>query len=164
MNGGWRTRAGRLFPGVLLCAGTGLFACCLLFASVGLVEGVTHRFGEGERLPQESPDQVRTRLAVVGSLLAGAAVGWVMARLGDLARRPGPPPWRSRLARLAAELPLVLGGLCLGVAVLVGVNSRQAVYEVGEEYWRVAIGGAVAGPALLVLGWVWRRRVGRGPS
>jgi hypothetical protein len=149
----------RLLEGVLRLAATGLFVIGVVFFGVSLLfgvpmfmEGVTHREGEGNIARAETPEESQRRLAFVGGLFALAAVGWMLARVGDVYRMPGMARRRFWPARLLAELLLVLGGFGLGIGILVAWGNREAAYQVGDDYNRVGMVGGIAGPILLAVG------------
>jgi hypothetical protein len=160
MSGTWREKAVRL--GATLLLGLGLGACGLgiQFGTLGLVEGVTLLAGEGTRLRPESPEQIRQRLNIVGCLLAAAAAGWLVARVGESLRK-GQRCCRSRLLGLASDELLFLGGACVGLSCLIGSASLQADQPVPSIYYLIAVGAAVGAPGLLAAGVALRRRVDR---
>jgi hypothetical protein len=139
--------------------GVALFLAGVLGGVLVLREGVTGLVGEGERLPPESPEQVRRRLALVGGLFGAMAIGWLLARLGDVHRQAEPRP--PRVARLAAELLLLLGGVGLAVGALVWCGPWSAGYEVPEAYHQLGIAALGSGPVCLGVGWLLFRRSAR---
>ena len=159
MSASWRERAARLGARALFVLGMGVCGLGMWLAVLGLVEGVTLLAGEGTRLREESPEEVRKRLTIIGGLLASAAVGWLLARLGESFRQAPGVPWRRRLATVAAEQLLFLGAACVAVGCLIGGASIQADRPVPSVYFRIALGAAVAAPVLLAAGGVLYRRV-----
>ncbi len=159
MSGTWRERAVRLGANLLLGLGLGACGLGIWLGSLGLVEGVTLLAGEGTRLRPESPEQIRQRLTIIGCLLAGAAVGWLLARLGESFRQARRPSCRCRLLALAGDQLLFLGGACIGLSCLIAGASFQADLPVPKVYYLIAVGAAVAAPALLSAGVALRRRV-----
>jgi hypothetical protein len=145
----------------LMGAGVLVFAGSVLVSAGILMEGVTHRYGEGNIAPPESPAESRQRLVVLAWLLGAAATGWTLARLGDCWRQPEGQRRRLRPMRLVAELCWFLGGVGICIGILVAWGHRLAAYEVNEDYSRVGIGAALAGPVLLLLGCVLYRCWGR---
>ncbi len=160
----WLWALVRLAASALMGVGVIIFAGSALFSTGILMEGITRRSGEGQVEPPEHPEQVRHRLSVVGGLVGAAVAGWALARLGDAYRKPDAQPRRPRAMRLAAELLLLLGGIGLWGAVLVGWGHRLAAHEVPKDYDRVGIGAAVSGPVFLTLGWALYRRSARNPD
>jgi hypothetical protein len=136
--------------------GLALFLAGVLGGVLVLREGVTGLVGEGDRLSPESPEQVRRRLALIGGLFGAMIFGWLLARLGDVYQQP--EPRRPRVARLAAELLLLLGGVGLAVGVLVWCGPWSAGYEVPAVYHQVGIAALGCGSACLGVGWVLFRR------
>jgi hypothetical protein len=139
--------------------GVALFLAGVAGGVLALREGVTGLVGEGDRLPPESPEQVRRRLALVGGLFGAMVCGWLLARLGDVYRRP--EPRRPRAARLTAELLLLLGGVGLAAGVLVWCGPRSAGYEVPDVYRQAGTAALGCGSVCLGLGWVLFRRSAR---
>jgi len=121
--------------------------------------GVTGLVGEGDQLPLESPEQVRRRLALIGGLFGAMVFGWLLARLGDVYRQC--EPRRPRVARLVAELLLLLGGVGLAVGALAWCGPRSASYEVPNVYRQVGAAALGCGPVCLGVGWVLFRRSAR---
>jgi hypothetical protein len=159
MSASWRDRAARLGANTLFGLGMGVCGLGMWLAVLGLVEGVTLLAGEGTRLLPESPEQVRKRLILIGCLLGAAAVGWLLARLGESFRQAPGVPWRRRLVTVGAEQLLFLGGVSVAVGCLIGGASLQADRPVPSVYYTIALGAAVAALILLPAGGVLYRRV-----
>jgi hypothetical protein len=124
-----------------------------------LMGGVTHWVGEGQIALPESPEQIRLRLGVIGILTTTAAVGWILTRLGDSYwERVGPRP---RAVQLLAEVLMLFGGISLAIALMVAWGHRIAAYPVVDDYRRLGIGAAIAGPILFGFGWILYRRSAR---
>ncbi len=159
----WAATARRIAP-ALMGLGVILFMIGTCGGVMILREGTTGLVGEGERLPEESPEQVRGRLTAVGVLFGAAALGWLLARVGDVFRRPG--PGRPSLARLAAELLLLAGAVGLAVGALVWCGPRAAAYETPEAYCRAGAAAAASGAVCLAAGLALLRGSGRpsGPA
>jgi hypothetical protein len=149
----------RSFATALMGVGISLFTLGLSGGILTLMAGLTGLVGEGDRLPPESPDQIRRRLAIVAGLVGTATVGWVLARLGDTYHLPASR--QPRVAMLAAELLLLVGGVALAVGILASISPRAVAYESPNGYRLAGIGASVGGPVLLVLGWALYRRSGR---
>jgi hypothetical protein len=139
--------------------GVVLFTAGAWFGFVALREGVTGLVGEGDRLPLESPEQVRLRLISLGGCLGGIVCGWLLARLGDVFQRPDPQS--PGLGRLPAELLFLLGGIGLATGLLVWCGPRAGAYEASEAYRRLGTIAAASGPVCLCLGWVLLRKSAR---
>jgi hypothetical protein len=141
----------------------GLGVACFLIGVVGgvliLREAATGLIGEGDRLPPESPEQVRHRLTILAGLLGAAAFGWLLARLGDARQQPA-PRWPG-VARLAAELLLLLGGVGLATGGLVWCGPQSIGYTMPEAYRQLGITAAACGLVSLALGWLLFRRSAR---
>jgi hypothetical protein len=75
--------------------------------AMSLMEGVTRRYGEGNVAPAETPEQIRTRLTVLGVLAGSAAVGWALARVAmpidSRETNPPPPVAAARRAAVASR-------------------------------------------------------------
>jgi hypothetical protein len=143
----------------VMALGVSLFALGMLGGVLVLREAATGLVGEGERLPQETPEQVRSGLAILAGLLGAAALGWLLARLGDAYQQAEPRP--PRVSRLAAELLFLLGGAGLAAGVLVWCGPWSAGYQVPEAYRRVGSAAAACGPVCLGLGLVLFHRSAR---
>jgi hypothetical protein len=151
-------KIGRSAAYPLMGLGIFLFAVSALFTAGILMEGVTHRSGEGQVERPETPAQTQSRLVFIAGFAGTAAVGWTLARLGDCFRRGGRLP---HVARLTAEMLMLLGGFGLAVGFFVWWGHRLAAYRVVDDYRRAGIGAAVAGPVLLALGGALYRRSAR---
>jgi hypothetical protein len=159
MKGRLLQAVARSFATALMGVGVSLFILGLSGGILTLMAGLTGLVGEGDRLPPESPEQIRRRLAIVAGLVGTAAVGWVLARLGDTDHLPASR--QPRAAKLAAELLLLLGGVALAVGILASISPRAAAYQGPNGYRLAGIGASVGGPVLLVFGWALYRRSGR---
>jgi hypothetical protein len=100
----------RSFATALMGVGVSLFILGLSGGILTLMAGLTGLVGEGDRLPPESPEQIRRRLAIVAGLVGTAAVGWVLARLGDTYHSPASRPparrgWRPSYCCSCAASP-----------------------------------------------------------
>jgi cytochrome bd-type quinol oxidase subunit 1 len=148
---------------VLRWAGIVAFCIGLLISIPILLEGITGLVGEGERLKRETPEQIRQRLIFVGELWGAAIFGWVAARVGTALREPNSRP-PVRVAQLASEVLLLLGGLGIAAGVLTAISPRAATYETPDLYrWATRI-AAVGGLFLLAAGWGVRRVWGQPPT
>jgi len=142
--------------------GVAFFTMGMVGGVLALMEGVTGLAGEGDQLHPESPEQIRNRLAMIGVLLGMAAVGWVLARLGDAYQKPNPR--RPSIARLAAELLLLLGGVDLAAGILFWCSPRSVGYSTPNAYRQAAIAALIVGPVCLGPAWVllrWQARHSR---
>jgi hypothetical protein len=141
----------------------GIFTLSLLLAAGSLMEGVTHRYGEGQVGPVELPEQARSRQVLVTALGVVACLAWMPARLAERSDKGALPRLGAR--RLLAESLLVQGGIGLGLAILVWWGGRLAAYR-DLSYHPFGIGAAVGGATLLALGGIlyrWWARVEQHP-
>jgi hypothetical protein len=136
--------------------GVSLFVMGMLGGVLVLREGVTGLVGEGDRLPPESTEQVCRRLAILAGLLGAVASGWMLARLGGAYQHPAPR--RPCVARLAAELLMLLGGVGLATGVLVWCGPQSVGYNAPEMYRQLGITAGACGLGCLGLGWVLFRK------
>jgi hypothetical protein len=111
------------------------------------------------RLLPDPPEQVRSRLTLLGWFLASATAGWLLARLGESLRQTPGLPWRRRLATVAAEELLFLGTAGLVVPCLIGGASLSADRPVAPVYYMIAGGAAAAAVVLLPAGGILYQRV-----
>src|SRR5579872_767497 len=109
----------KFFASILMGLGVLVFTCSVLFVAGILMEGVTHRFGEGNIAPPETSEQSIHLLVIVSCLVLGSLVGWLLARIGDWWRRLGSRECLCKIKQLLAEIPLLLGGECLCLGILI---------------------------------------------
>jgi hypothetical protein len=148
------TKIWRLIATLIMTLGVTLFTGSVMFCFGILMEGVTHRIGEGNIASPDTPEETRVRLRTMGVLVGTAALGWFFGRLGDTWRKPREQRPPVRVLRLVTEPFLLLGGLGLAIGFLIWNGQRMAAYEEGFDYGQVGIGAAACGFILFAIGLV----------
>jgi hypothetical protein len=149
--------ARRSFANVVMALGVTVFSGSVLFSFGILMEGVTHRVGEGSIAPPEPVEKSRNRLMTVGVLVGTAVFGWLLGRLGDTWRKPREQRTPHRFLRFIAEPFLLLGGFGLAIGFLIWNGQRMAAYQEGFDYGQVGTGAAICGSVLFSIGLVLYR-------
>jgi hypothetical protein len=136
-------------------------AVCFLIATLALIEGVTHRTGEGNFLPEESSAKIQERLELLSIFIGIGVVGWSIFRASD--RRILTPGRTCRvwLIDFVADGLLFLGGICLVVPLLILAASISAKWSVPKEYWWLAGGSLLSMPFWFAIGF-WLAKKGSG--
>ncbi len=136
------------------------FAGGLLIGVPILFEGVTGLIGEGDRMRDETDEQIEARYSLVGMFWGIAIGGWVVARIGAAIGDPNSKPPLG-LLRVVSELLMLIGGFSLALGGLIATAPRAGGYETPVEYRRVMYVGLIGGPIVFAAGWAIRRRAVR---